>query len=207
MIENIVFDLGGVIITLDRQACVDSFKKLGFKDFDDILNDFVQDGFFLEFEKGAIDAARFREIICDHIGHIVKDYEIDNAMGDFLSDIPVKRFETLLRLKKSYNVFLLSNTNPIAMSKVRDIFSAYGIDMNDCFDKMYLSYQMKMVKPNNEIFLKMMEDSRIKAEESLFIDDGEMNINTANSLGFKTLHLKKGIDLDSEIEKFLNEQK
>jgi len=93
------------------------------------------------------------------------------------------------------------------MSKVRDIFSAYGIDMNDCFDKMYLSYQMKMVKPNNEIFLKMMEDSRIKAEESLFIDDGEMNINTANSLGFKTLHLKKGIDLDSEIEKFLNEQK
>ncbi len=51
MIRNIVFDLGGVIITLDRQACVDSFKKLGFKDFDDILNDFVQDGFFLEFEK------------------------------------------------------------------------------------------------------------------------------------------------------------
>jgi len=91
VIRNIVFDLGGVIITLDRQACVDSFKKLGFKDFDDILNDFVQDGFFLEFEKGAIDAARFREIICDHIGHIVKDYEIDNAMGDFLSDIPVKR--------------------------------------------------------------------------------------------------------------------
>ena len=174
---------------------------------DDILNDFVQDGFFLEFEKGSIDAARFREIICDHIGHIVKDDEIDKAMGDFLSDIPVKRFETLLRLKKSYNIFLLSNTNPIAMGKVRDIFSTYGIDINNCFDKMYLSYQMKMVKPNSDIFLKLLEDSGIKAEESLFIDDGEMNINTANSLGFKTLHFKKGIDLDSEIEKFLNEQK
>lgn len=207
MIRNIVFDLGGVIITLDRQACVDSFKKLGFKDFDDILNDFVQDGFFLEFEKGSIDAVRFREIICDHIGHSVKDEQIDSAMGDFLSDIPVKRFETLSKLKKSYNIFLLSNTNPIAMDKVKDIFSAYGIDMNDCFDKMYLSYQMKMVKPNSEIFLKLLEDSGIKAEESLFIDDGEMNINTANLLGFKTLHFINGIDLDREIEKFLNEQK
>jgi len=199
MIKNIIFDLGGVIVRLDRNACVQSFRKIGFEDFGTILNDFVQHGFFLDFEKGIIDSVQFREIIRKYIGGYVSDEKIDKAMADFLAEIPLYKLKLIYRLKQSYNVYLLSNTNPIAMNQVRVLFSNCGYEMNDCFHKMFLSYEMKMAKPDAEIFEKLISETGINPVESLFVDDGSLNIKTAMLLGFKTLLASQECDLEKEV--------
>ncbi|MDD3034024.1 MAG: HAD family phosphatase [Bacteroidales bacterium] len=199
MIKNIIFDLGGVIVRLDRNACVNSFRKIGFQDFGTILNDFVQHGFFLDFEKGIIDAVQFRDVIRKYIGGYVTDEEIDNAMADFLAEIPGYKLKLICRLKQSYNVYLLSNTNPIAMNQVRVLFRNLGYEMDDCFHKMFLSYEMKMAKPDAEIFEKLISETGIIPGESLFVDDGSLNIQTARSLGFQTLLASQECDLEKEV--------
>lgn len=199
MIKNIIFDLGGVIVRLDRKACVDSFRKIGFEDFGKILNDFVQHGFFLDFEKGIIDAAQFRDIIRKYIGGYVSDENIDNAMADFLAEIPLYKLKLICRLKQSYKVYLLSNTNPIAMNQVRVLFRNCGYEMDDCFHKMFLSYEMKMAKPDAEIFEELVRETGIIPGESLFVDDGSLNIQTAESLGFQTLLASQECDLEKEV--------
>ena len=37
-IENIVFDLGGVMIDLDRARCVEEFLMIGFTEIDDLID-------------------------------------------------------------------------------------------------------------------------------------------------------------------------
>ena len=57
--------------------------------------------------------------------------------------------------------------------------------MEEYFDKVYLSYQMKALKPSPAIFQQMIADSGMKPEESLFIDDSPRNIEAAHALGFQ----------------------
>ena len=58
-IKNLLFDLGGVIIDLDRQRCVDALGALGMKDAGDFLGLYGQKGDFLALERVEIDAPEF----------------------------------------------------------------------------------------------------------------------------------------------------
>ncbi len=57
MIETILFDLGGVIVNIDRDRSVEAFKKLGLKDASSF--GLLQTRVFLELEDGRIDANGF----------------------------------------------------------------------------------------------------------------------------------------------------
>jgi putative hydrolase of the HAD superfamily len=50
MIKTIVFDLGGVIITLDHAEAVNRFRKLGLNDAARQLDPYTQQGIFGDLE-------------------------------------------------------------------------------------------------------------------------------------------------------------
>lgn len=190
MIKNIIFDLGGVIITLDRERCLNAFAKtVGVLDFGEYLNAYAQKGFFAAFENGDITAAQFR----DEVRKIstkkeLSDEQIDFALNAFLSEIKPEKIKLLFELKKKYNLYLLSNTNPIAWQCSQEIFKqSAGISMEEMFDILFRSYQMKKSKPGRAIFQQVLDESGVKAEETLFIDDASANIQTAAEMHFKTL--------------------
>ncbi len=191
MVKNIVFDLGGVIVPLNREACNRAFSNIGFKDFNSLLNDYVQEGFFLQYEKGLLTTSEFRDIIRSHIDPLmtkgkVTDLEIDKSMGAFLERISFEKILLLEKLKEKYRVFLLSNTNPIAINVVKEYFREHGKNMNDCFEKMFLSYEMNLAKPDPKIFEEMLTDGGMVASQTLFIDDAPANIEIAKESGIQT---------------------
>lgn len=53
-IKNLLIDLGGVLINLDRQRCMENFKKLGFTDVEERLNIQQLNGIFMQQEKGLL---------------------------------------------------------------------------------------------------------------------------------------------------------
>jgi HAD superfamily hydrolase (TIGR01509 family) len=208
MIKNLVFDLGGVIVGLDKKNCLVTFDRmLGFKDFDKYLNSFLQKGFFQEFENGDINAHQFRTIIRSHSSNpLITDEQIDFAVRTFLTEVKMKTVISLIELKKHYRLFLLSNTNPIAFPRCRELFlSAYGVPMNNIFEKFFLSYEMKCSKPFKLIFEKMLEEAQIVASETLFIDDAKANIETANEIGFMTLCYEMHEDFKEQIQNKLSQ--
>jgi putative hydrolase of the HAD superfamily len=84
-------------------------------------------------------------------------------------------------------VCLLSNTNPFILQWAERDFDGKGHSIGDYFDSLYLSYKCKVMKPYREIFRMMLEGQDALPEETIFIDDGPRNVETAIAMGMKTL--------------------
>lgn len=194
-IKNIIFDFGGVLINLNRQRCIDSFKQLGLNQVEDLINPFAQQGIFMQLEKGLITPAVFRDKVREQLGKPVTDEQIDAAWNNFLVDLPVYKLEALLKLRERYLVYLLSNTNEIHWDWSRaNVFPYKGFNEKDYFEEIFLSYEMKLVKPDVAIFEAVLESTGIQAGETLFIDDSEANCKAAESLGISTYLCEPGED-------------
>jgi putative hydrolase of the HAD superfamily len=62
---------------------------------------------------------------------------------------------------------------------------------------------MRASKPGEEIYRKMLLEGNMKAEETLFIDDSEKNIEAARRLGICTLKVENGEDWRPMLDRIL----
>ena len=202
-IRNLLFDLGGVIINLDRQRCVDALTALGDEKADEMLDLSVQRGTLMDLEEGKISPSDFFKRMRQKIGKAVSDEEIVHALNELLIGIPLDRLTLLRKLRQRFNVMMLSNTNPIMFdTKIAECFAQEGLSITDYFDDVYLSYRLKSCKPDIANFKKVIELSRIVPQETLFFDDSQKNLDAAASLGFKTFLVTP----DRDIVTFFNTQ-
>lgn len=190
-IKTLIFDFGGVLIDLNKERSIQAFAELGIEKVKDLLNNWCQKGIFLLFEEGKISSHEFLNNIHRMTEKELSDEDIKQAFFTFLVDLPRYKLNLINKLRKHYNIFLLSNINEMIFQYCCDtFFHAYGIDIDDYFDKLYLSFQMKVCKPDKKIFEIMIADSGLQPEECLFLEDGLQNIETAKSLGFNTYFVK-----------------
>lgn len=203
-IKNIVFDLGGVIIDLDRDRSVRRFKEIGVAHIEEMLDPYEQKGLFLELENGTVDTETFRAKLSEQIGKELSAEEVAYGWHGFVLGIPEYKLAYILELRKRYRVYILSNTNPVIMKWAKSpAFSEAGKPITDYCEKLYASYEMKMTKPNPHIFELMMADSGMVPEETLFVDDGKANVEMASQLGFLTYQPKNKEDWRKPIEEIL----
>lgn len=205
MIKNIIFDLGGVIITIDQPQAIRRFKEIGLKDAEKWLDAYTQQGIFGELEGGKIDVEEFRIKLSEIVGHQLTHQQCLYGWQGYAKDVPMRNLKALLKLRQEgYRVMLLSNTNPYMMEWVRsNDFSGDGHPLDFYLDKMYLSYEMKIMKPDPEIFSRLMMNEKILPEEALFVDDGPRNVATASQLGIRTFCPENGKDWTEEIYNYL----
>jgi putative hydrolase of the HAD superfamily len=191
-IKNIILDLGGVILELDVGSTIRAFHTLGFprmESSDIILSKYP---FFLEFETGRISSEEFicriMEIAEDHIS---RDQVLE-AWNTMILGFRESSVRLLLRLRKQFRLFLLSNTNAIHEVYYNDqLASGHGIENLDrIFEKVYYSHKLKLRKPDPEIFRFVLDDSNLVAGECLYIDDTPVHVETARSLGIRAYHLE-----------------
>ena len=197
---TIIFDLGGVIINLKKQNCIDAFKALGYNSVDKMLSEYRQDGEFLALEEGRVSPEEWRSIVRKNIPSLVTDKQIDDAFNAFLVDIPVEKLRMLRTLKTKYRIAMLSNTNKVMFeSKIPELFKIEGLTIEDYFDDFFLSYKMGMSKPSPEIFIKVAEKLGIEPSEALFIDDSQVNVDAAAKLGFQTMCVEPYTDFSDKL--------
>ena len=190
-IKNIIFDFGGVLVNLDKHRCIEAFDKIGAHEIVRYVDECRQEDLIHDLEVGNTGVEEF----CNEVRRIctgcnADDADICEAWNALLTDIPRQRLEKLTSLKGRYRMVLLSNTNPIHWQKALDgMFRNDGMDVDDYFEKTYLSYRMHMLKPDPQIFGKVLMDSGMAAYETLFIDDSPVNCAAASQLGMMSLNL------------------
>ncbi len=199
MIRNILFDLGGVIMDIDKNRCVKAFQNLGFAEIGEFLGDYAQKGPFADLESGRIDAAEFRRLIRPHLPEGTTDLAIDRALCEFLIGIPERRLVALRELRRQgLGVYMLSNTNPIMWnSKIGEEFGREGLRREDYFDGIVTSFEARSMKPVPEIFNYAAEQLGITPAETLFLDDGEANVRAAEALGWNAALVRPGVEFDA----------
>jgi putative hydrolase of the HAD superfamily len=206
MIKTVIFDLGGVVVTLDPQQAVRRFQDLGLADAAQRLDSYTQSGIFGDLEHGLITAEDFRREFSKLVGREVTHEACAYAWQGYALEVPERNLQTLVRLRqKGYRVLLLSNTNPYMMEWAESPdFDGQGHPVSYYFDHCYLSYQLKLMKPSEMIFRELLRQEKTFASDCLFIDDGARNVATASQLGMCTLMPENGADWTGEIFNLLN---
>ena len=208
MIKNLIFDLGGVIITLAPEEALRRFKSLGLENAEEQMDIYTQTGIFGQLEEGKISAETFREELSRQVGREVTYDECRHAWLGYVKEVPQRNLDALLRLRsEGYRIILLSNTNPYMMSWVRSTeFDGHGHSIDYYMDACYLSYQLGVMKPDTEFFHRVLMTEKIMASETLFIDDGPRNVATASQMGIRTYCPQNGADWTTTIYEYINKQ-
>jgi putative hydrolase of the HAD superfamily len=197
-IKNIIFDLGDVILNIDVPLASSNFGKLSGKEQHEVLTLFKEKELFRLFETGLVDEAAFRNMVREVLEFPDWSEEIiDTAWNSLLLDIPPARIELIKELGKKYRLFLLSNTSSIHIKEANKILhAASGVEkLDDLFEKVYLSYEMGLMKPDPAIYLQVLKESGLVAEETLFLDDNPDNITAASKLGIDTILVQKPVTI------------
>lgn len=208
-VKSIIFDLGGVMIDLDFDRCIESFKAIGFEGAEKLVSCYHPEGIFGAAERGEVTPAQ----LCDYVREVsgcgdLSDEAICEAYRSLLVGIPCSKLRMLERLREEgYKLYALSNINEIMYPRILEFFAADGRSADYYFDKMYLSYEMGVMKPSREIYERVISDSGVTPSETLFIDDGDKNIAAAREFGLRVYLAKAHEDFDKKLQKRQNRVK
>lgn len=184
--KHIIFDLGNVLVRLDTPACIEAFKKIGMEMVINRSNDDAK-SVLEQLGLGLISVETFCQKARELSGSQAYDEAICHAANAMLVEIPDEKKRRLLDLRaRGHRVFLLSNTNSIHWDYcVEQLFPYKNYGVADYFERIFLSQEMHLQKPDAEIFNEVLRQTGIRAEDSIFIDDLPENCEAARGVGIQ----------------------
>ena len=149
--KTVIFDMGGVLIDLDVPRCIQAFiDDLDYHQITQIIDPCHQKGIFGDMEEGKVSADDFRAYVLKDARKGATPEDVDKALWNILVGIEPYKIPLLKRLAENYDVYMLSNNNPICTPRAELMFEEAGFSMTKDFKKCYISYQPKALKPSAE---------------------------------------------------------
>ena len=192
-----IFDLGGVLINLNVRRCMSAFEALmGEATMRAVLGmDSNGEGvkavsvaskqLMADFERGLISQDDFVAEVLSYCHSGATAQQVTDAWMSMLEDLPAERFAAVDELRKNHPVYLLSNGNDLHFNYIE---RTYGLSRH--FDGLFLSQEMHVAKPEEEIYRAVDEAIRAKEDEEtevIFVDDLEGNRQAAEKYcGWRT---------------------
>jgi len=201
MYKNILFDIGNVFITVQPEKALamlsefmdtrtaEAIKKEPNEFLKKICNDQEL------FETGKITMPEFFSRLKNKFGlkMSVKQFEyIWCSMFSRKKDV----IKFAAELSRKYKIFLLSNTNETHINHLIDALPIF-----DFISGTALSHEIGFLKPQHDFYFKALKKLNIKAEESIFIDDMEVNVKAAAESGITSFKFENLIKLKNDMEK------
>ncbi len=185
MIKNIIFDVGNVLLGYRWKELI---KDLGYGDACDA--EFIEKHVFiselwLKMDRGECTIEELKKLF-------LKTYpdkkDIVEGFLEAADKMPVARpkvWEKVKALKdKGYNLYILSNYG-------KELFEMHSkhISILDRFDGILVSYMIKRMKPEKEIYEELLKRFSLNPSECVFLDDLAKNIEGAQNLGIKGIRI------------------
>ncbi len=204
-ISAIIFDLGGVLYDIDVKRSVKAFEELGLKNFDKLYSLKEQTALFDKLETGQINQDEFVKNLRKYLPMSSDNNKILDAWRALLIDFPQKNIEILHKLRNNYKIYLLSNTNGIHVEAINKFLKENrGVNnISELFDKIYFSFEIGLRKPGIEIYEHVLKDTRLKPEETVFIDDSEANVKGAEAAGITGIHKPRAMSLREAVAPYM----
>lgn len=198
MITTIIFDIGSVLVSWHYKAFL---RRL----FDDektckvVAKCIFENPNYIDFDAGRYTKEQFLEncvsfapnyrkeitYAFSRIGECVKQYSFAHSW--------IEEYK-----KRGYRVLFLSNSSDYVRGA-----NLKALDFVNKFDGGLWSCDVKMIKPDINIYLKMINDFNLIPEQCLFIDDKISNLRPADKLGIKCVHYKSYIQAKRDVESIL----
>lgn len=181
MIKNIVFDMGQVLIHWGADMFLDRYPLIG-EDRLLLKQELYASIEWVQLDHGTITEDEALERICARLpGHLHGTARELVTIWWIPPLEPVEGIEELIRQLKQegYKLFVLSNAGLSLRTYCARLPGA------DCFDGILVSAEEKLLKPQAEIFRRLLERYGLEAGESVFIDDLPANCEGAVNIGMQ----------------------
>lgn len=195
MYKNIIFDLGNVLLSFNPMEYLRS--KISEERIQEVFKAIFQSEEWIMLDRGTITEKEAINNIIEK-NSIYRD-DINLAFEDWYGILkPIEEtIKVLEDLKdKGYNIYYLSNFHELAFKEVSTNNSFFEL-----FDGGVVSYEEKIIKPEEEIYRLILKRYNLAPNETIFIDDTKVNVEGAEKLGITTVFLKNPSKLRYELRK------
>ncbi|MPN35596.1 hypothetical protein SDC9_183094 [bioreactor metagenome] len=190
MIKNVIFDFGNVICRFDPEAMARNFCEND-EDAKLLADTLFEPVVWEEMDKGFVDMETYgKEMIPQLPERLHKSAE--NLLRNWFYHIPEidGMRELLIKLKeKGIKLYILSNI----CNQFADHYQV--IDIFKLFDGLVFSCTINCIKPNDGIYLHLIEKYTLNKTECVFVDDRKINIEAAIKLDIE------GYIFDGDVQK------
>ena len=181
-IENLILDFGGVLLDLDERATYEAFVALGLERVPPELT-----AVNLDFQRGKVGWEQYVAFLKRYLPPGTTTAQVEDAWCAMLRQVPPARWHLLERLGKRYRLFLLSNTDPIHIDRLRTRMDLDAFEQ--LFEQVYYSQDTGMRKPERALFERVLQENGLDAARTLFVDDTLENVEGAHAAGLQGLWL------------------
>lgn len=105
---------------------------------------------------------------------------------------------TIKNLAERHRMLILSDTNELHFEFIREKFPVLNY-----FDDFVLSYKIGFQKPSKEIFRVAVEKANCLAEECIFTDDLQVNVEAAKKIGINAVQFVSSAQFQKDISKII----
>jgi len=197
MIKAVLFDLGGVYFEDGTDKFLKKLSSKIGKSYNDLYPIFRM-GKSLEYRRNEISGKEF-------FGWAAKELDTDFT-ADQLNEMWVSEYTEVTGVKeiikdlkkKGIKVTILSDNVPERIEYLQKKYKFLNV-----FDDVVLSYEVNLVKTSEEMFNLALSRVNCKPEETIFVDDREINLDVAKQLGIIPILYTTPENLERELRELL----
>jgi FMN phosphatase YigB (HAD superfamily) len=177
-----VFDLGKVLVDFDYSIAARRIAARSTQPPENLDAFLSSSPALVQFETGLITRQEFFDQVRRAAGFLGDIREFGGMFADIFTEIPPMIQLHAEPRRRGFKTYIFSNTNDLAVEHIRRNFPFF-----QDFDGYILSYEVKAMKPQPEIYAAMEKLSGGRGADLIYIDDRPENITTGAVRGWRTI--------------------
>ena len=182
---NIVFDLGGVVLDWKPRPLIEKIFPMD-SDREKMVTQVLGHQDWVKLDRGTLDlkTATIRAARRTGISEeLIRNFF--NIIPKIL--VPIPDTLNLIREIKEvgHRLFILSNMQYESANYIEK-----NLDFWNLFEPPIFSCRINMVKPEMSIFQHLLDYHQLEASETVFIDDMQVNVESAQELGIHSIRFE-----------------
>ncbi|SNY77897.1 glucose-1-phosphatase [Enterobacter sp. CC120223-11] len=179
-----IFDLGNVIVDIDFNRVFGAWSDFSRVPLATLKQKFVMGEVFHQHERGEISDEAFAEALSQEMELPLSYEQFEHGWQAIFVGLRPEVIAIMHKLREQgHRVVVLSNTNNLHTTFWPDEYP----QVREAADRVYLSQEMKMRKPEARIYQQVLESEGFSAEDTVFFDDNADNIEGARQLGINSI--------------------
>jgi putative hydrolase of the HAD superfamily len=183
-IKAVIFDLGNVLVNYDVKKASRRFSEAGGISQLRIWAHFFLSKFEQAYTRGEISTREFYREVTRVFKNPVPYKTFKHYWNDIFWENPGME-KLLIRIKKHYPLYLISNTNALHYNHIKKNFKLLRH-----FKRKFPSHEVGARKPDVKIYRRVLKKIGLRPEETVFIDDMKSFIAGAKKAGMNAIHFR-----------------